>query len=296
MPDPTFKRPSSSAEIRVADVMTRDLYTLHPAQSLPLAEALMGLTRIRHVPVVNDDRQLVGLVTHRDLLAAKISMLIPLTADERSTLELSIPVSKIMRTEVWTITPDALAVSAASIMRDHRFGCLPVVSGDTTKAPPKELVGIICESDLLSLVIDAIDLDHPRRMTVAGAMTKAPITITSETSIQEARELMRRHQIRHLPVLGEDQRAVAIVSDRELRVAELIYRNTDRTVVPASHAARLIGSEAIHRAHPDDSVEGAFRTMSEQHIDSMVVEEEGGRLVGILTAIDACRFVGRRRQ
>ena len=138
-------------EARVADAMTRAVYTLKATQSLPLAEAMMGLARVRHVPVVDDDGHVVGLVTHRDLLAAKISTLAPLSEDERSTLQLSVPVSRVMRTEVWTIRSDALALTAARIMREHRYGCLPVVDDG-------RLVGIVTEADLLTLLTESLDL------------------------------------------------------------------------------------------------------------------------------------------
>lgn len=114
----------------------------------------MQLARIRNVPVVDDDAHVVGLVTHRDLLSASISALAPLTADERSTLQLAVPVSRIMRTDVWTVAPDAPAVSAARMMRDHRFGCLPVVQH-------RKLVGIVTESDLLRLVTESLELSTP---------------------------------------------------------------------------------------------------------------------------------------
>ena len=70
-------------ELRVADLMTRRVFTLTPQQSLPLAESMMGLLHVRHIPVVDDAGHVVGIVTHRDLLEAKISSLAPLSDDER---------------------------------------------------------------------------------------------------------------------------------------------------------------------------------------------------------------------
>ncbi len=57
----------STSEIRVDDLMTRSVYTVTEMQSLPLAESMMGLLHVRHIPVVDDERRVVGLVTHRDL-------------------------------------------------------------------------------------------------------------------------------------------------------------------------------------------------------------------------------------
>jgi CBS domain-containing membrane protein len=272
---------STSHELRVADLMTTAVHTLSPSQSLPLAEAFMGLARVRHVPVVSDSGELVGLVTHRDLLSAKISALVPLSPDERTTLELRVPVSRVMRTEVWTIGKSALAVSAARIMRDHHFGCLPVVDG-------RRLVGIITEADLLALVTDSIALERPRPMTAERAMTPAPVTITPATSIAQARTLMARWEIRHLPVV-ENCHAIAIVSDRDLRVAEVVFRETAQA--SATHAARLVGTDVVHRVPADAVLSRVFREMFESRIDAAVVEKDG-RLVGVLTASDACRLLG----
>lgn len=270
-----------SSEIRVMDLMTRVVHTLTPTQSLPLAESLMGFHHVRHIPVVDDANHLVGLVTHRDLLAAKISALTPLSADERSTLELAVPVSRIMKTEVWTIAPDAMAISAARIMREHDFGCLPVIDGG-------KLVGIISESDLLALVTDSLSLDRPAHpWTIDRVMTRVPVTITREATLAEARSTMSRYGIRHLPVV-EAGRPVSVVCDRDLRVAEAIFDATDRT--PAAHAVRLLGDAHAHHAPPKATVESVLRDMLRRHLDVVLVVDDD-RLVGIFTAVDALRIL-----
>ncbi|MBS2015213.1 MAG: CBS domain-containing protein [Deltaproteobacteria bacterium] len=267
------------SELRVADLMTRSVYTLRETQSVTLAEAAMENRHVRHIPVVDEAMHLVGLVTHRDLLSAKISSLVPLSADERTTLELSVPVSRIMRKQLWTIEPRALAVSAARIMREHRFGCLPVVDAG-------KLVGILTEADLLALVTDSLSLERPARpWTMNQVMTRVPVTITSDTTIAEARATMSRYGIRHLPVV-DSERPIAIVTDRDLAVAETIFEHDERP--RAVHVVRLLGTAQVHRVAPDDSVDHVLREMLEKHFDAVLVVD-GGRLVGIFTAVDACR-------
>ena len=268
-------------ELRVADLMTRSVYTLRETQSVTLAEAAMQNRHVRHVPVVDDAMPLVGLVTHRDLLAAKISSLTPLSADERTTLELSVPVSRIMRKQLWTIEPRALAVSAARIMREHRFGCLPVVDAG-------KLVGILTEADLLALVTDSLSLErraHP--WTIERVMTRVPVTITSDTTVAEARATMSRYAIRHLPVV-DGGRPISIVADRDLAVAEAVFDRDERP--RAAHVVRLLGAAHAHRAAPHDGVDQVLREMLEQRCDAVLVVDEG-RLVGIFTAVDACRVL-----
>lgn len=143
-------------EVRVSALMSRELITLEREQSLPLAKELMRLKRVRHLPVVDHEGRLVGLVTHRDLLEAQVSALASLSDSDREELQLAVPVSRIMREQVWTVTPDTYALEAARIMRDHRYGCLPVVDDE-------RLVGILTEADFLDLTLAVLDRDRARK-------------------------------------------------------------------------------------------------------------------------------------
>lgn len=279
----------TTAEIRVADLMTRSVYTLTSTQSLPLAESMMGLLHIRHIPVIDDSRKVVGLVTHRDLLSAKISTLAPLSDDERSSLQLAIPVSRVMITNVWTIASNALAINATRIMREHRLGCLPVVDDG-------ELVGIITEADLLALVTDALALERPPRpTTIEQVMTHTPVTIGPETTIAEARAMLSRFGIHHLPVV-EGDKPRTLVTERDLGVAEAIFFRTKDT--PAAHAVRLLDNGRVHNVDVETPLQTVLLEMCHDRVDAVLVNDRTGRLVGIFTAVDACRLlaegVGRR--
>lgn len=270
--------PGRRDRVRVADLMTRDVYTLTPTETLPFAESMMGMLRIRHIPVVDDLRSVVGLVTHRDLLGAKISSLAPLTDDERTRLQLSVPVSRLMRTNVWTIAPDALALTAARIMREHRYGCLPVVDD-------KRLVGIVTEADLLTLLTESLDLRVPSQPpAVEDAMTPAPTTIASTASVAHARSLMTRFGVHHLPVVDERGLPVSMITDRDLRVAEAIVAIT--AVASTAHVVSLMGTKQVS---PRAALHSVVRDMVRDRVDAVLVVEQG-RLLGILTATDACRL------
>lgn len=263
--------------------MTSPVYSLSPQQSLTLADSLMQMARIRHVPVVEGGK-LVGLVTHRDLLAASISALTPLTKDERTTLQLAVPVSRVMQTDVWTIHPGALAVAAARLMRDHRFGCLPVVEGDL-------LVGILTEHDLLAVVSESLDLGPPPApWTVGRAMTVAPVSLSPSASVAEARATMDRYRVRHLPVM-DGARPVAVIGDRDLRVAEAVF--PDPSHAHALHAIKLVGAEPPHAVLHDAPLDEVLLEMADKRVDAALVLDDG-RLVGILTSVDALRLLGQR--
>ncbi|MFO0664844.1 MAG: CBS domain-containing protein [Polyangiaceae bacterium] len=276
--------PKTIGPLTVSALMTRGVYALSPTQSLPLAEALMGLRRIRHVPVVDETGAFVGLVTHRDLLQAQLSALTPLSAEERSSLQLAIPVSKIMQTNVWTIRSDALAATAARTMREHRYGCLPVVDDG-------KLVGILTEADLVGFAVEVLEGGAETSVwSVARAMTPSPVTIDRHATIAEARALMHEHRVRHLPFV-EHGRAVGITSDRDLRMAEALFHDSPETT--AWHAAGLVGTEEPHKVSPDDQLEAVLVDMFKELRDAVLVVR-GDELVGILAASDACRILAER--
>lgn len=275
---------TTASELRVSDLMSSPVFSLGPTQSLTLADSLMQMARIRHIPVV-DGGKLVGLVTHRDLLAASLSALTPLSEDERSTLQLAVPVSRVMQTEVWTIQPKALAVTAARLMRDHRFGCLPVVEDD-------KLVGIITEHDLLAVVADALDLGPPpAAWTVERAMTPAPVALPPSATVAAARAAMDAYNIRHVPVTDLSGKPVGLVTDRDLRVVEAVF--PEPAGARALHAIKVIGAEPPHAVAPSAPLDEVLVEMANRRVDAALVLE-GARLVGILTSVDACRLLGQR--
>lgn len=119
----------------IEDVMTRELVTLSPDDDLALAETIVQLGRIRHLPVVGPDGILLGLITHRDLLKV--------FADRGRLAAGPVRAKDVMQTELVTTTPKANLARALATMMHNKFGCLPVVD------PAGTLVGIVTEFDLV---------------------------------------------------------------------------------------------------------------------------------------------------
>jgi diacylglycerol O-acyltransferase / wax synthase len=128
---------------RVADLMTRDVITIAPDDSLGNAHREMSRHLIRHLPVVDRDGCLLGIVTHRDLLAVSSSSLIVPAQDERVRLLDLVRVGEVMETHVSVAAPNDPAANAGERMIRHKIGCLPVVVGND------RLVGIVTEEDFL---------------------------------------------------------------------------------------------------------------------------------------------------
>lgn len=138
--------------VLVKHVMTQPVISLFAEQSLPIADDIMRLKHLRHLPVIDDDNRLVGLLSHRDILRSQISALTGLTDAERRARQEAVKVSRIMTRDVWTVGPETLASNAGRLLMDHQFGCLPVIDAS------ERLIGIVTERDYLRFAVKAIEI------------------------------------------------------------------------------------------------------------------------------------------
>lgn len=130
--------------MKVRDLMSPDVVTLHADSPMVDAEEVMGLRRMRHLPVV-EGKKVVGLISHRDLLRHFASPAGQSSWIEQQVTKGRIKVREVMTGRVKTIRPDAMLVDAAAMLDDDQVGCLLVVddAGD--------LVGILTEADFVKL-------------------------------------------------------------------------------------------------------------------------------------------------
>ena len=127
--------------MRIRDLMQKDVVTVDAAAHLDVAEELMRMDRIRHLPVVSGGR-LVGLVSQRDLFRAALSSALAHSPQDEQAWLARIPVRQAMTREVLSAHPDADVRHAVEMMLRERVGCLPVVEEG-------RLVGLLSETDCL---------------------------------------------------------------------------------------------------------------------------------------------------
>lgn len=127
----------------VRDYMTRHPVMVEPSISVMEAQGVMAETHVRHLPVIQEGKRLVGLLT-RERLRIPPTDLGSLNVWEISRFLSNLKVRDVMvqRKDVITIEPDATVEEAAQTMAENRIGSLPVLEEDI-------VVGIITEVDLL---------------------------------------------------------------------------------------------------------------------------------------------------
>ena len=138
--------------LRVGDLMTPEVVTLAVFEDMAVAAQLMREGAIRHLPVVDDEGKLVGLVTHRDLLRVSESSERPLSDEERTARLTSLPVRDVMHRDVLIAYEGDPLEEAAQRMIARKVGCLPVVDARA------RLVGIVTEADFVALTIRLVAL------------------------------------------------------------------------------------------------------------------------------------------
>lgn len=138
------------AQQAVEAFMQREFVSMGPDDRLDLVDDVMRLGRIRHIPVLDNDK-LVGILSQRDLLAASLSKALDFNHAQRRTFLRSVGVAEVMVRDPMTVGPRTTLREAAEIMVRHKVGCLPVVD-DAGAA-----VGIVTETDLLRGVYEVAE-------------------------------------------------------------------------------------------------------------------------------------------
>jgi CBS domain-containing protein len=136
----------SGKEGVVGQIMMGSPVTLKPEDTLDLANDVISLGRIRHIPVVDDGR-LIGLLSERDLIGAAGSRVFGLKQKGKSALFKTVPLKDVMKKKVITVSPQTKITEAAHLMAEKKIGCLPVLNEGA-------LVGLVTTTDLLRFVAE----------------------------------------------------------------------------------------------------------------------------------------------
>ncbi len=108
--------------------------------------------------------------------------------------------------ETFTVQQHQTVLEVAKFLVEHNIGAVPVLHD-------KKLVGIFSERDIMKRVV--AEARDPRTTKVSDIMTKGPVTVTPETSVEDCMLLMRDHNCRHLPIC-QDNALWGLISLRDV--------------------------------------------------------------------------------
>jgi len=129
-------------KLRVRDLMTSEVIAVSSDDDLATVHELMSENDIRHLPVIDWEGTLGGIISQRDLMATALYGEQQLPVTELHQLLRSMSVREIMVTGVETVEPEETVEEAGRVMLDSKLGCLPVCEG-------QRLVGILTEADFV---------------------------------------------------------------------------------------------------------------------------------------------------
>ncbi|PYZ93964.1 phage tail protein [Salipaludibacillus keqinensis] len=162
--------------------MKDQLIVSHKDMTICDALDLMKKHRIRHLPIVNDSNEIIGIVSDRDLRDASPSIF-----DDQHKQFINLPVSKVMIDDVITAMPRDFVEEAANIMVEQQISCLPVEEDDI-------LVGIITETDLLNTLVKLTGADLPT--------SRLEIEVSNESGqLSDVSNIIKEHKINIQSVL-----------------------------------------------------------------------------------------------
>ncbi len=176
----------------VAEWMTRKVFTVAPDSSVSDAVKLMKEKKIKHIPVVKDER-LKGIISDRDIKEFSPSKATALDIYELHYLLAKTKVKDLMKTKVFTTTPDTPIEEAAMSMFDNGIGSLPVLQGST-------VVGIISDRDIFRVLVDITGVRHGGH--------RISVTVEDRAgSVREVADIIRKHGFSLQSVLTSYEKA-----------------------------------------------------------------------------------------
>ncbi|AEP01640.1 MULTISPECIES: acetoin utilization AcuB family protein [Heyndrickxia] len=167
----------------VEEIMQKDVKTLSPRHTVQDALKLMQKEQIRHIPLLDQNGKLCGVVTERDIKEVAPNPFFPGEQLEK----LSLPLEKIMKTDLLTGHPLDFIEDIAALMNDNRIGCLPILENG-------QLAGIVTGTDLLQTFVDLTGAGHPSSQIEIRARNRTGI-------LRDITEIIYEHHLNILSVL-----------------------------------------------------------------------------------------------
>ena len=256
-------------------------------------------TSFHHLPVV-ETGEVVGMVSDRDLLMMGEAKdegedSSPSKPARSRTKRSVVPrVADIMSQPVFTLSPEDAVRSATWLMMTHRIHAIPLVRGD-------RLVGMVTTSDLLRGVITS----HAFPELANSPLLQQPVishaggkvaTVGPKTSLDEVVEIMRKKQIRHLPVVVDTQ-LLGVVSDRDIRRAlgraaalDAEAQESGKFYIGPSEVCEIM-TESVRTISPSATTEAATDELLRHHVHCLPLVDDR-KLIGMITDTDLLRAIG----
>jgi len=248
--------------LKVDQVMSRDVATISPHETVASAAVMMSEENISCIVVV-DDEKVVGILTETDLLKKTVI---------ESKNNHKVTVAEIMSSPVETGTSDLSILEAAEFIEAKHIKRLPILD-------EQKLVGIVTQTDLTRVFTS-----YGMWREISEIMSRDVSTIQKDSSVAEAAEIMASRNISSIVVMDAD-RIAGVLTERDLLKRVVAFNRN-----PAHTKTEEVMSCPVFSIPPNYSVFSASRTMENMNTRRLVVVENE-KICGIVTQTDIFRAV-----
>jgi CBS domain-containing protein/ribosome-associated translation inhibitor RaiA len=254
----------------IADIATREFVEVDANKRLGKVRSIFERENPKGI-IVTEDGDYAGVITQKQLVQSHVE-------DNAKAGAMTRSAPKVERTD------DMREV--ARVLVEGGVKLAPVFEAD-------ELWGIVTEDDILDAVLDNLDA-----LSVEDIYTRDVITVSEDTNVGQVVNLLRKHGISRLPVLGDDDGLTGMVTRHD--IVDVVVRDMNKTTRGdrSGEIERVLDmpvydvmSSPVETAKLGDSVEDAVARMLENDFAGLVVtpEDENTHVAGILTKTDVLR-------
>ena len=263
----------SVQEMKAKDVMSRKLITVEPEDDVSSAIGKMQQHDINEVPVVSEKGKILGLVNYETLLKRRS---IPMTAKVENIMAFPPRVDE-----------EASVMDIAETMLSSGYRAVPVTNKD-------RIIGIVSRTDLVNIIPGLKILSN---IEVNEIMTGYPHHIHEKDTIDQARSIMYKLDVRALPVTDGDDTLVGVVGLKDL--AKITYRDKTRLtkgdLAGEKISASKVEIKSIMKMPPitiseDQKIVEAVSLMNDNSISTVIVTKNE-MPIGIVTQYDLVELI-----
>lgn len=229
---------------------------INKSEKIKNAASKMILSGSRILPVVDDSRNLVGIITTMDILSSLLR-----------NVDFNKKISDIMVRHVVACGQDEQTESVLQKMIFSKRGGIPIINNG-------KLVGIVTERNFVRILYNA-----NFNGTVESVMTKKPFVVKYSTTIDDTLRIMANTHYRRLPVIS-GKKLVGIVTSMDLLKH---YNNKNFTVKKNDEQVETISSKNIFSITKESNISNAVKLMTEKDVGALPVVDSKEELLGIIT-------------
>lgn len=269
--------------MKMKNIMSSPVYIAEPEDTVAHVRNLMMKYKVGSILVV-DDPLIMGIFTKSDL---QMKLFEGEAAWKRRPID-QIPVKSVMTGDVVTLSPNAPISEAAKLMAEKGIDHIPIFD--------KEVLGIVSKTDLIRY---AAENGSERR--VGDAMSGKAVTVSTGHTLNHIIDEMEKNAVQKVIVMDSNEKAVGIVSVKDLSANELIDADGRRSIrgnkKSSSKASRFaidvpfIAEDVMTNiivADVSESVSSAAKKIIDNNVFSLPVTRNG-KIAGIISKDDIIR-------